>query len=99
MKVDWIEQARNHPAFMSSPDDAFIFSVDLLEGRGFGFDLQAVSLQANFGGEAKETPFSVAKDAHVWRCTLQWKVTRQQLRKLSAAGQSHCKVRRFLLIH
>ena len=77
---------------MSSPDDAFLFSVDLIEGRGFGFELQALSLVATFGGESKETPYSVAKDAHVWRSTLQWRVTRQQLRKLSANGQSQCKV-------
>ena len=77
---------------MSSPEDAFLFSVELVEGRGFGFELQAVCLSATFGGESKDTPFSVAKDAHVWRSTLQWRVTRGQLRKLSASGQSQCKV-------
>ena len=38
---------------MSSPDDAFLFSVELVEGRGFGVELQALSLVASFGGETK----------------------------------------------
>ena len=38
---------------MSSPEDAFIFIVELVEGRGFGTELQALSLIASFGGETK----------------------------------------------
>lgn len=77
---------------MASADDKFVLRVELQEGRGFGFELQALSCTATFGGEAKSTPFSVGKDAHAWHSTLQWRVTRQQLRALSNSGQAQCKV-------
>ncbi len=77
---------------MATPDDAFLLGVDVLEGKGFGPEVQALKCVATFGGEAKETPYSVSKDAHVWSCSLQWRVTRQQLRKLSSVGQSNCKI-------
>ncbi len=96
----WHELTVVPPAFAAwqphemaaSPNDEFIFRIDVFEGRGFGMEPQALNCVATFGGESKPTPFSVGRDSHVWDCALQWRVTRKQLRDLSSLGQSGCKV-------
>jgi centrosomal protein CEP120 len=77
---------------MASPDDVFIFRLDIIEGKDFGFDVQALRCSIVFGGERKDTPFSVAKDKHIWNFTLEWRATRQQIRALQASGKSQCKI-------
>jgi hypothetical protein len=51
-----------------------LFRVTVLEGRGFGSDVQALRCVATLAGEAKETPWSVGGDAHAWNSTLLWEV-------------------------
>ncbi|GAX73423.1 hypothetical protein CEUSTIGMA_g875.t1 [Chlamydomonas eustigma] len=77
---------------MASPDDVFVFRLDIIEGKDFGFDVQALRCSVVFGGEQKDTPFSIAKDRHIWNFTLEWRATRQQMRALQASGRSQCKI-------
>ncbi|KAG2432446.1 hypothetical protein HXX76_008792 [Chlamydomonas incerta] len=81
---------------MASPgaDDqrTYILSINFLDGKGFGPELQAVTCAATFAGETKLTPYSVGREAHVWNTTMQWRVTMDQFRRLSALGQKDCKV-------
>ncbi len=71
---------------MASADDAFLLRVEVFEGRGFPYgEVQAVNVHASFGGVARETPYSIAKEAHLWGgAEMKWRVTRKQLRELSA---------------
>lgn len=81
---------------MASPgaDDqrTYILSISFLDGKGFGPELQAVTCAATFAGETKLTPYSVGRETHVWNTTMQWRVTMDQFRRLSALGQKDCKV-------
>ncbi len=80
---------------MASPgidERSYILSVTLQEGKGFGPDVQAIVCAATFAGETKLTPYSVGRDAHVWNTTLQWRLTLDHFRRLSAQGQKDCKV-------
>lgn len=72
--------------------DNLILKVVVQEGKGFGINLQALVCAVTFGGETKQTTYSVAKDHHVWNITLQWSCTKQQLRRLSSLGQTTCKL-------
>lgn len=71
---------------MASADDAFLLRIEVQEGKGFAHgEVQAVNVHATFGGVARETPYSIAREAHIWGgAEMRWRVTRQQLRELSA---------------
>lgn len=69
-----------------------IFRVVVQEGKGFGNELQALFCSATFGDITRNTPFSVGKDKHTWNTLLQWSTSKQQVRRLSSAGQNTCKV-------
>jgi hypothetical protein len=43
-------------------------------------------------GESKSTQYSVSTDAHVWNCSLTWRISKDELRKAQASGSSHCKL-------
>lgn len=43
-------------------------------------------------GDSKSTQYSVSTDAHVWNCSLTWRVSKDELRKAQASGSSHCKL-------
>ena len=80
---------------MGSPgpeDRNYILSVHIQDGKGFGPDAQAVACTALFAGEAKTTPYSVGREAHVWNVTLQWRLTLDHYRRLTSLGQKDCKV-------
>jgi hypothetical protein len=68
-----------------------ILRVQVLDGRGFGAEPQALLCCASFAGAAKTTPFSVAGDAHLWNSTLSWSVSRQDLRS-ATSNTNHCKI-------
>lgn len=72
--------------------DQYIFRVQVLEGRGFGEDPQTLLCTAQFAGESKTTQYSVNTDTHIWNSTLNWSVSREELRKAQASGSTHCKV-------
>jgi hypothetical protein len=70
-----------------------LLKVVVFEGKGFSSTLQALCCTCSFGGAELSTPFSVGRDVHDWQAsTFLWKTSRDQLRKLSSAGQHHCKV-------
>lgn len=69
-----------------------ILKVDILDGRGFGQDVQALVCSATFAGETKTSTYSVAGDCHVWNSTLLWGLDKDQLRKLQSSGVSNCKL-------
>ena len=69
-----------------------IFRIEVQEGRGYGTGVQALVCSATFAGETKPTQFSVGRDTHLWATTLQWGITKPQLRKASSVGQNTCKV-------
>jgi centrosomal protein CEP120 len=70
---------------MASPDDILILKVFVIDGRGFSFsETQALNLSCTFGSVTLETPYSINRENHLWNSELKWKVTRQQLRKLSS---------------
>jgi hypothetical protein len=77
---------------MNVPGGNFIFKLEVHEGRNFGSTPQAIVCSATFAGETKYTTYSVGGDLHAWNSTLQWVVTKQQLRKLSSLGSNSCKV-------
>ncbi|WIA21573.1 hypothetical protein OEZ85_000765 [Tetradesmus obliquus] len=72
--------------------DGYFFKVQVLEGRGFGEEPQALLCCAAFAGDSKSTQYSVSTDAHVWNCSLTWRVSKDELRKAQASGSSHCKL-------
>jgi hypothetical protein len=71
-----------------------VLRVVVFEGKGFGNTLQALRCTASLGEAELSTPFSVGRDVHDWHAAvLSWKtLSRDHLRKLSSAGQYHCKV-------
>lgn len=73
-------------------DNSLIFRVVIQEGKGFGFQVQALFCSVTFGKETLTTPYSIATDKHSFNSSLKWSTNKQQLRKLSAAGQGVCKV-------
>jgi hypothetical protein len=80
---------------MGSPgpeDRNYVLRVHIQDGKGFGPETQAVACTAMFAGEAKTTPYSVGREAHVWNVTLQWRLTLDNYRRLTSLGQKDCKV-------
>lgn len=73
-------------------EDNLIFKVLVQEGKGFSGEIQALCCSATFGDTTLLTPFSVGKERHVFNCPLTWATSKQQVRRLSAAGQNVCKV-------
>jgi len=53
-----------------SMTDNFILKVQVLEGKGFGDDVQALLCSAGFAGETKQTQYSVNSNTHIWNSTL-----------------------------
>jgi hypothetical protein len=43
-------------------------------------------------GDSKSTQYSVSTDAHVWNCSLTWRISKDELRRAQASGSSHCKL-------
>lgn len=76
---------------MNATDNS-IFTVQVLEGKGFGDEPQTLLCCAAFAGETKTTQYSVNTDAHIWNSTLTWSISRDELRKAQATGSSHCKI-------
>jgi len=72
--------------------DNYILRVQILEGKGFGDDVQALLCSAGFAGEAKQTQYSVNSNADTWNSTLTWSIRKDELRKAQATGSSHCKI-------
>ena len=68
-----------------------ILKVQVLDGRGFGQDSQALVCCAAFAGQAKTTQYSKAADEHVWNSTLTWSVSKEELRS-ATSNTNHCKI-------
>ncbi|KAF6263813.1 hypothetical protein COO60DRAFT_344977 [Scenedesmus sp. NREL 46B-D3] len=81
------------PGGSSGPaGDGYLFKVQVLDGRGFGEEPQALLCCASFAGDSKSTQYSVSTDAHVWNCSLTWRISKDELRRAQASGSSHCKL-------
>lgn len=70
---------------------AMIFKAQILDGKGFGSEPQALVCCASFAGAAKTTPYSVAANTHIWNSTLAWSVSREELRS-ATSNTNHCKI-------
>jgi hypothetical protein len=68
-----------------------IFKVQILGGKGFGQDTQALVCCASFAGAVKTTQYSVAAQEHLWNSTLTWSVGREELRS-ATSNTNHCKI-------
>ena len=68
------------------------FRLEVLEGKGFGSEPQALLCSARFNHITKTTPYSVSSDSHGWNSTLLWSLTPEELRKLQSSGANSCKL-------
>jgi hypothetical protein len=68
------------------------FHLEVLEGRGFGPDPQALLCTGKFNNTLKTTAYSIGTDAHAWQSSLMWHLTADQLRKLHSSGAVNCKL-------
>lgn len=77
---------------MSLTDEAtFVLKVKIIDGRGFGPDIQALCCTAVFANDSRPSTYSVGRDLHVWNADLSWSITKQQLSRLTSMGSNSCK--------
>ena len=66
-----------------------VFRVDVLDGRGFGSDPQALLCSASLAGDTKSTPYAVNHaDSHVWNSILAWGMDADAARKATSCKLS-----------
>lgn len=68
-----------------------ILKVQVLDGKGFGQETQALVCCASFAGAAKTTQYSVAAEEHIWNSTLNWSISKEELRS-ATSNTNHCKI-------